>query len=191
MVFKWLDRGWVERRLKAWSVQWSGGLPHFSFPNPFSTGVEGRGKWFLFGRLGCLFSEPVNSAPLLCHWHDYWGYGCHFSLCDSSRAIIVNTYSSPLHQPRDTHVSFTPAPPSLCLLGDVKMILRPGKRFMFRTQISLGKLSLPGQFSCLAKHLKGSIRKKNYPQLCIECTWQWVGTIYLPRRNASSQVAGY
>lgn len=66
----------------------------------------------------------------------------------------------PLYQPRDTHVSFTPAPPSLCLLGDVKMILRPGKRFMFRTQISLGKLSLPGQFSCLAKHLKGSIRKK-------------------------------
>lgn len=112
--------------------------------------------------------SQLNSAPLLCHWHDYWGYGCHFSLCDSSRAIIVNTYSSPLHHtlsvvsaPRHTRVIYPCPPPlSLCLLGDVKMILRPGKRFMFRTQISLGKLSLPGQFSCLAKHLKGSIRKK-------------------------------
>lgn len=112
--------------------------------------------------------SQLNSAPLLCHWHDYWGYGCHFSLCDSSRAIIVNTYPSPLHHtlsvvsaPRHTRVIYPCLPPpSLCLLGDVKMILRPGKRFMFRTQISLGKLSLPGQFSCLAKHLKGSIRKK-------------------------------
>lgn len=111
--------------------------------------------------------SQLNSAPLLCHWHDYWGYGCHFSLCDSSCAIIVNTYPSPLHHtlsvvsaPRHTRVIYPCPPPSLCLLGDVKMILRPGKRFMFRTQISLGKLSLPGQFSCLAKHLKGSIRKK-------------------------------
>lgn len=168
MVFKWLDRGWMERRLKAWSVQWSGGLPHFSFPNPFSTGVEGLGKWFLFGQLGCLFSEPAEfcspAVPLTwllrlrmslfslrfisCHHRE------HLPITPSSYSIrCISPETHTCHLP-------LPPPPSLCLLGDVKMILRPGKRFMFRTQISLGKLSLPGQFSCLAKHLKGSIRKK-------------------------------
>lgn len=167
MVFKWLDRGWIERRLKAWSVQWSGRLPHFSFPNPFSTGMEGRGKWFLFGRLGCLFSEPAEfcspAVPLT--WllrlrmslFSLWFISCHHR---EHLLITPSSYSIRCISP-ETHTCHLPPP--LRHLADVKMILRPGKHFMFRTQISLGKLSLPGQFSCLAKHLKGSIRKKIIP----------------------------
>lgn len=66
--------------------------------NPFRTGVEGRVKWFLFGRLNCLFSEPAEFHPLLRHRHDYEGYRCHFSLCGSSPTIILNIRSSSLHQ---------------------------------------------------------------------------------------------
>ena len=63
MALKWFDRGLMERRLRAWSAQWSGRLPHFSFSNPFRTGVEGHVKWFLFGRFNCLFSEPAEFNP--------------------------------------------------------------------------------------------------------------------------------
>lgn len=120
--------------------------------NPFRTGVEGCVKWFLFGRLNCLFSEPAESRRPAAPQTRLrgGGCGCHFSLCGSSylkkisahhSSIILDAVASAPHPHRDADVSFIPRP-----TADVKMSLCPGKCFMFGTRILARKLSLSGHF---------------------------------------------
>lgn len=160
--------------------------------NPFRTGVEGRVKWFLFGRLNCLFSEPAEFRPPLRQRHDYGGYGCHFSLCGSSPTIVLNIRSSSFHHTLSVASSLTCRGIiySPCRrLTDVKMILCPGKHVR-DTDLVWEFKSAWAFFSWLVKHLKRPIRN-NDPPCRIEYAPRWFGAISLPWSHASSQVAGY